>query len=506
MRREVRSLVLALFVVVGAAALVATGETGKTGRAFTPDIPKTWDSKEIAAMALPLADPTGSPKHVSEDYYYQIPVRPIYKSYPVYAPGREPAGYREWIAQQTPEPAFDASKLETREDWIEAGKTVFDSPIFYDTVVTAADVRDPAWYDTVEPPVAKDGTLPFFRYVVREKGKVELGTLSCAMCHTRVAGDGAVIAGAQGNMPFERATVYKVAERFPIERLRGFERAFFGVPWLKSDPMANVDRTPFETFVGWHAAIPPGVVARHGSNPTRPLQVPDLIGVKDMKYLDHTGVQRHRSIGDMMRYAALNQGADDLSSFAGFVPAARDGRTLPDAKTRLRYSDEQLYALSLYLYSLVPPENPNRFDALAARGWKVFVEESCASCHTPPLYTNNMLTPVDGFQTPAADREKYDVMGFSVGTDPFSALRTRRGTGYYKVPSLRGVWYRGPFEHNGSVATLEDWFDPRRLRDDYVPTGFRGAGVTARAVNGHPFGLNRSAEDRKALVAFLRTL
>ena len=40
------------------------------------------------------------------------------------------------------------------------------------------------------------------------------------------------------------------------------------------------------------------------------------------------------------------------------------------------------------------------------------------------------------------------------------ALRTRRGTGYYRVPSLKGVWYSGPFEHNGSVATLEDWFDP----------------------------------------------
>jgi len=41
------------------------------------------------------------------------------------------------------------------------------------------------------------------------------------------------------------------------------------------------------------------------------------------------------------------------------------------------------------------------------------------------------------------------------------------------VPSLRGVWYRGPFEHNGSVATLEDWFDPAGLRDDYVPTSFK---------------------------------
>ena len=97
-------------------------------------------------------------------------------------------------------------------------------------------------------------------------------------------------------------------------------------------------------------------------------------------------------------------------------------------------------------------------------------------------------------------------MPIVVGTDPASALTTRRGTGYYKVPSLKGVWYRGPFEHNGSVATLEDWFDPARLREDYVPTGFKGYGVKTRAVKGHEFGLHLSAADKQALIAFLRTL
>ncbi len=63
-----------------------------------------------------------------------------------------------------------------------------------------------------------------------------------------------------------------------------------------------------------------------------------------------------------------------------------------------------------------------------------------------------------------------------------------------------------PFEHNGSVATLEDWFDPARLRDDYVPTGFKGAGVTSRAVMGHPFGLALPAGEKAALIAFLKTL
>jgi hypothetical protein len=44
-----------------------------------------------------------------------------------------------------------------------------------------------------------------------------------------------------------------------------------------------------------------------------------------------------------------------------------------------------------------------------------------------------------------------DIMRVSVGTDPGLALKTRKGTGFYKVPSLKGVWYRGRDLHNGSA-------------------------------------------------------
>jgi hypothetical protein len=74
------------------------------------------------------------------------------------------------------------------------------------------------------------------------------------------------------------------------------------------------------------------------------------------------------------------------------------------------------------------------------------------------------------------------------------------------VPSLKGLWYRDMFPHDGSCATLEDWFDPRRLRDDYRPTGWKGDGSATHSVLGHNFGLNLSLEDKNALIAFLRTL
>jgi hypothetical protein len=60
--------------------------------------------------------------------------------------------------------------------------------------------------------------------------------------------------------------------------------------------------------------------------------------------------------------------------------------------------------------------------------------------------------------------------------------------------------------HDGSVASLEEMFDPDRLKPDHVPGGWKGRGVTKRAIPGHPFGLTLNADDKAALLAFLRNL
>jgi hypothetical protein len=44
------------------------------------------------------------------------------------------------------------------------------------------------------------------------------------------------------------------------------------------------------------------------------------------------------------------------------------------------------------------------------------------------------------------------------------------------------------------------------VRDDYVPTGFKPHDRQTFAVRGHAFGLNLSTEDRRDLIAFLKTL
>ncbi len=472
------------------------------------DIPRTWASEDISAFALPLASDEHSPEHVSEDYYYQLPERSVFKSYPIYHPDHEPAGYRGWLGRQTPEVVFAEADLDSEQAWLAAGALVFSAPIGYSGPISNEHVGDRAWYEEVGVPTTADGVMPYARWVIRTAGRPEVGNLSCAMCHIRVMPDGTAVSGAQGNFPFDRSIARDLGAT-PVESIRAGLRQLTFAPWAADDPVMGLRK---DDLLATLASIPAGVIMRHGTNVAYPARVPDLIGVQERHYLDATGLLRHRAIGDLMRYSASNQGVDMLARYGDYIPAGigERGRPAPGAGrtvgTADRYSDAQLFALARYIYSLEPPPNPHPRDGQAQAGEAVFEREGCGRCHSPPLYTNNHLIPVGGFSPPREHLELYAILDVPLGTDPGLALRTRRGTGYYKVPSLKGVWYRGPFEHSGSVATLEDWFDPARLGDNYRPTGFAGLAGKPRAVPGHNFGLSLSENDKDALIVFLKTL
>jgi len=469
---------------------------------FRPEIPRFWDDHEVEQFELPLANARYSPKHLSAAEYYALAVRPIYKTYPVYAPGREPAGYRERLKQLEPEIIFDPAKLRTKADWIAAGKIVFESE-----PLTAPAPETDVFFESPLPPNA-DGTLPYFlpgaRYIIRKKGVLEVGINACAGCHTRVMPDGSYLAGAQGvvDFPTPPAAVERIRTRTPERHRVAQERTWvhFGAPWVESKEAFLSRYTPAEA-ARLAAARHSGVLARQGTSIFAPPHIPSLIGVEQRRYLDSTGFARHRSIADLARYAITNQGLDTLAHFGDFQPSP--GETAFSSEKGTRYSDEQLYALALYVYSLKPPPNPNKRGKLTRRGEKIFRQQGCAGCHPAPLYTNNKLTPAKGFTVPAELRGKADILDVSVGTDPALALTTRRGTGFYKVPSLQGVWYRNAFGHGGFVDTLEEWLDPARLQPDFQP---KNPHIPRGAVPGHEFGLRLSAADRTALVAFLKTL
>ena len=484
--------------VIAASAFAAAS----IAQPFRPEIPKVWDEREIERFELPLVQRDRSPRHMSSEQYYTLKVRPIYKTYPVYAPGREPKGYREWLKQQEPEIIFDPAKLTTKEDWIRAGKLVFESePLLF----PAAPIG-PQSNTALSPDEngVLPGFLPFNTYIIRKKGVIEVGINSCAGCHTRVMPDGSFLSGAQGvvDLRVPAADLDRVRNATPeqLQRRRNSAWVVFGVPWITPREAFDAELTR-EEMLRRLQARQPGTFGRQGTSSSHPPHVPSLIGIQDIRYLDATGLVRHRSIGDLARYAVVNQGLDTLAHYGDFQPSS--GTTPFSSEAGTRYSDEQLYALGLYLYSLQPPPNPNPMDKQTQRGQRIFQQQGCPGCHTPPLYTNNRLTPATGFQVPADLRQSDDTLDIHVGTDPTLAMKTRRGTGFYKVPSLRGVWYRNAFGHTGAADTLEEWFDPARLREDYVPKGFHlGPGP----IKGHEFGLKLSTDDRTALIAFLKTL
>jgi len=474
-------------------------------------VPKIWDAKQLATWATPVAGLNATPDFYKEDEYYSAPID-NFRTYPVYDPDHEPKGYLEWVRKQGPTPLIDPSKLKTEKEWIEAGRIVFeglDVPITRTSdprVFKYLSDRESIKRDKVQ--VSKDGTIPLLRYVVDKSGDVKVGLAECSACHTRIMPDGALIHGAQGNLSFGGEGVGMIVESFVTDlEKRGISLAqgeynAYGTPWIKDDVHLKLKTMTPEQINEIDGVPTPGTFIRFNGSPYYATRIPDLIGVKDRFYLDATGTHLNRGPADIARYAVLVATADDGS----YGPH----KFLTDEQRRLtsRFSDEALFALGMYVYSLEPPPNPNKFDDLAARGKQVFEEKDCWVCHAAPLYTNNMLVLADGFRPPRNDPKTQDlhVMNINIGVDPNLALKTRKGTGYYRVPSLKGLWYRDLLEHSGSIASLEDWFDPKRLRDDYIPSGWKGPGIKTRAVKGHEFGLNLSGADNKALIAFLKTL
>jgi mono/diheme cytochrome c family protein len=473
---------------------------------FHPDIPKAWDDKEVESMEVPLAQRDRSPRYMTSAEYYALKVRPIYRSYPMYAKGREPAGYIESLKQKDPEIIFDPAKLHTKEDWIQAGKLVFESETLFRPAPTNSPSAEevPPWHVTSEGILPS--TVPGFRYYIRKKGVLEVGSNACATCHTRPMPDGTSFEGGQGitSRPVAVAAAISTVRNYTSEAFQSsVDRAWvnFGVPWIMSKEEFERSLTR-EQLIRELEASRRSVFPRQGTSHSHPVRVPSLVGIQDIKYLDATGLVRHRSIGDIMRYAIINEGLDTLAHYGDFQPSPTGTATF-SGEAGTRYSDEQLYALALYIYSLKPPPNPNPFDDQARHGQQIFQQQGCPACHTPPFYTNNMLNPAKGFKVPDDLRNTDAIMSTSIGTDPTLAMQTRRGTGFYKVPSLRGIWFRTGMGHAGQAETLEEWFDPARLQTDYVPKGFH---LAPGPIEGHEKGLTLSPEDKKALIAFLKTL
>ena len=86
--------------------------------------PRIWSDEDLADWATPIAALKVRPAHYSSDEYYRIE-GDNYRTYPVYDPASEPAGYWEDLQKKPPEPLVDAGKIRNAQDWIAAGRRAF---------------------------------------------------------------------------------------------------------------------------------------------------------------------------------------------------------------------------------------------------------------------------------------------------------------------------------------------------------------------------------------------
>jgi mono/diheme cytochrome c family protein len=212
------------------------------------------------------------------------------------------------------------------------------------------------------------------------------------------------------------------------------------------------------------------------------------------------------------------------------IVAVRDAAQAEEI--RARFAD-----VVAWIRALQPPPWPDAIDAaLAARGRTVF-EATCSRCHgtygddarypnvlvaqasvgTDPLYAMQMIEPG---QLP----KWFDRSWYAGGGGAYAAPLPG-----YVAPPLDGVWATAPYLHNGSVPTLAALLDsskrPAKWRRDFDDSTYDHDAVgwpytvpdradastydttiPGYGNGGHTYGDALSADDRRAVIEYLKTL
>ncbi len=162
-------------------------------------------------------------------------------------------------------------------------------------------------------------------------------------------------------------------------------------------------------------------------------------------------------------------------------------------------------ALEQFLLTLISQES--KFDRAARnltqlteqekRGLQLFVTEhdpkrglrgaDCFHCHGGNLFSNHQFIN-NGLKPDAKDSGRME------------STKAEFDRNKFKVPSLRNVTLTAPYMHDGRFATLEE------VIDHYNGSLHRSATLDPNLAKHPEAGLGLSAEDKSALVAFLKTL
>ena len=162
-------------------------------------------------------------------------------------------------------------------------------------------------------------------------------------------------------------------------------------------------------------------------------------------------------------------------------------------------------ALEQHLLTLVSQDSKydravrmlEKFSPQEQRGLELFLTEfdpargmrgaDCFHCHGGTLFTSNRYAD-NGLDLDPADPGRMAVTGKA------------SDRGKFKIPSLRNIALSAPYMHDGRFSTLEEVVD-------HYSTGVKRSPNLDPNIGKHPDeGIQLSEADKKALVAFLKTL
>jgi hypothetical protein len=182
--------------------------------------------------------------------------------------------------------------------------------------------------------------------------------------------------------------------------------------------------------------------------------------------------------------------------------------------------------------SIRAPRYPFPIDHSAARRGEYLFQNQCSSCHGfeegdgrlyPPGLIGTDPTRAEHFTYRQADNFNKFLAGLQIpGYTPLAEPGIR-STQKYWASTLRGVWARSPYLHNGSVRTMKELLTPPAQRaktfhrgsQDYdaEEIGYTDGGPylldtssAGSSNSGHPYGSALSDREKKDLLEYLKTL
>lgn len=138
-------------------------------------------------------------------------------------------------------------------------------------------------------------------------------------------------------------------------------------------------------------------------------------------------------------------------------------------------------------YDSVMRKTEVRFTEVENRGYKVFLN-NCSSCHKEPLFTDGSFrnNGLDNKFNPDSGRQ-------TITLDPEDSFK-------FKVPSLRNLTYTAPYMHDGRFTKIDQVLD-------HYSNGVQSSNTLDPLLKrNEQLGIPLSADEKMALIAFLKTL